>query len=159
MAEYIKFSKDFTKLARKLGADVRGAKRAGMLNVVETIEARSVKEAPVKTSDLVNTITSEVASDGSRGKVKATAGHAKYVHEGTGLYGPHKKSFTIEPKDKSALAFRAPWGPGRGWSGLTVLRKVHQKGIQPNPFMTRARKGLKLQVLFEEGVRGYLKRR
>ncbi|MBS3918089.1 MAG: hypothetical protein KG012_04290 [Deltaproteobacteria bacterium] len=146
MAEYIKFSKDFTKLARKLSVDVRAAKRAGMLNVVETIEAGSVKEAPVKTSDLVNTITSEVASDGSRGKVKATAGHAKYVHEGTGLYGPRKTK--IVPKEKKALFWEGARHP---------VRSV--KGMKPNPFMTRARKGLKLQVLFEEGVRGYLKRR
>jgi HK97 gp10 family phage protein len=149
MIEYVKFNRDMRQLALKLGENVTKAKRAGMLFLVETIEARAVKEAPVKTGDLADSITSEVNADGSQGIVRATSQHARYVHEGTGIYGPYKKEFSIVPKNKKALFWEGARHP---------VKKVTQKGIHPNPFFKRSIKSIRPQEVFEEGVLNYLKR-
>ena len=150
MLQYVRFSKDLRRIARELGANVKGAKRAGMISLVEEIEARGVKHAPVRTSDLANSITSDVNQDGSEGRVKATAKHARYVHEGTGIYGYYKKRFTILPKKKKALFW-----PG----GKHPVKKVIQKGIRPNPFFKKALKEIRPADVFEKGVKEFLKRR
>jgi len=141
-------------IANLTPGNMRLAIRAGLLNVVETAEAYAAPETPVSTSHLVNSETAFMKDDFT-GILRATADYAKYVHEGTGIYGPHHQK--IVPTDKKALAFRASWGPGRGKKGLTVLRSV--KGMKPNPFFTRARKRFKPADVFAEGVKGFLLRR
>jgi len=117
---------------------------AGLTNLVEEIEARAVKEAPTKTGNLVNSITSSVSSDGKRAEVRATAHYAEFVHRGTGLFGPFKQR--IFPTTKKALF----------WPGAShPVKSV--KGQKPNPFFARALKQIKPQRVFEDGVAGYLK--
>jgi HK97 gp10 family phage protein len=115
-----------------------------MVNLVEEVEARAKKEAPVKTSNLVNSITSSVSSDGLKGEVTVGARYAEYVHRGTGLFGPFKQK--IFPKTKKALF----------WPGAAHPVKW-VKGMKPNPFFDRALKWIKPQKTFEDGVLGYLK--
>jgi HK97 gp10 family phage protein len=117
---------------------------AGMTNLVEEIEARAVKETPVKTSNLVNSITSSVFSDGKKAEVRATAPYAEFVHSGTGLFGPAKRR--IFPVTKKALFW-----PGAAHPVKSV------KGQKPNPFFARALQKTKIQSVFEAGVWGYLK--
>lgn len=137
----IKMTPRLSVLMAGIRGDLPGGIRAGMLNVVETIEAHGVKEAPVETSDLVNSITSYLA--GTTGVVKATAGHASYVHEGT---RPH----VILPRDKKAL-----YWPGAGHP----VKKVHHPGTKANPFFERAIRKANPQRAFEEGLSNYLRGR
>jgi HK97 gp10 family phage protein len=117
---------------------------SGMAHLVEEIEARAVKETPVKTSNLVNSITSTVSADGKRAEVRATAPYAEFVHRGTGLFGPFKQR--IFPLTKKALF----------WPGaLHPVKSI--KGMKPNPFFARALRQIKPQQFFEAGVAGYLK--
>ena len=123
---------------------------AGMVNLVEEIEARAKKEAPVRTSNLINSITSSVSSDGLKGEVRSRAfskegkEYSEFVHRGTGLFGPFKQK--IFPKTKKALF----------WPGAAHPVKWI-KGMRPNPFFDRALKQIKPQRVFEDGVEGYLK--
>jgi hypothetical protein len=55
--------------------------------------------------------------------------YAIHVHEGTGVYGPHKAP--IRPKRARVLA----WRSGGRWHFARQVR-----GVKPNPFMARAAK-------------------
>jgi HK97 gp10 family phage protein len=116
---------------------------SGMVNLVEEIEARAVKEVPVKSSNLMHSITSNVSADGKHGEIKATARYAEFVHRGTGLFGPFKQR--IFPRVKKALFW-----PGAAHPVKSV------KGQKPNPFFDRALRQIKPQRVFEDGVLGYL---
>lgn len=146
-------SSNIKKLIAGLSAEnMRSAMRAGMVNLVEDVEARAVKRAPVRTSNLVNAITNTIAPDGlmSRLFVTDAAPYAKYVHDGTGIYGPHKQKIIILPKDKKALF----------WPGAKhPVKKVVQKGIKGNPFFKKALKEVKPSALFNEGIKNFLLRR
>jgi HK97 gp10 family phage protein len=132
------------KLIENPGEVSRKMLWSGMTNLVEEIEARAVKEAPVKTSNLMHSITSNVSADGKHGEIRATAPYAEFVHRGTGLFGPFKQR--IFPTTKKALF----------WPGASHPVKSI-KGMKPNPFFERALKQTKPQRAFETGVWGYLK--
>ena len=86
--------------------------------------------APVDTGRLRGSIRTRVETRGLRvtGTVAATARHAVWVHEGTGLYGPRHRYIT--PKHGRYLVF-----PGR--SGRTVFaRRV--AGMRPRRFLVAA---------------------
>jgi hypothetical protein len=141
-----KIQPDIARLAAKLPRDASGARRAGMINLVTEVESRARKYAPVRKSNLANSGTSEVNADGSRGTVSFIAPYARYVHEGTGLYGPHKTK--IAPKAKKALY----------WPGAAhPVRSV--KGMKANPFLLKAAKETNMAKLFVEGAERFLKRR
>jgi hypothetical protein len=138
-----KITPDLGKLGAKLQGDVHGARRAGMINLVTEVEARARKYAPVKRSNLANSGTSNVNAAGTVGTVAFIAPYAKYVHEGTGLYGPHKTK--IVPKGKKALF----------WPGAAhPVRAV--KGMKANPFLLKAAKESDMQKLFTEGAENFL---
>jgi hypothetical protein len=65
------------------------------------------------------------------------------VHDGTGLFGPHKRK--IVPKNAKALNI-----PGIGFR-----RSV--KGQKPQPFMETAREETDVQEEFETGMGNYLR--
>lgn len=150
----ISISPNIKKLIDGLSQDnIRSAMRAGMVNLISDVEARAVKLAPVRTSTLVRKgITSTVSPDGLMGRLFTTdeAPYAKYVHDGTGLYGPHKQKIIILPKNKKALF----------WPGAKhPVKKVVQKGIKGNPFFKKALREIKPSALFGEGVKDFLLRR
>lgn len=117
---------------------------SGLVKLVEEIEARAVKEAPVRTSNLVNSITSDVSPDGKKAEVRVTAPYAEFVHRGTGIFGPYKQR--IFPIIKKALF----------WPGASHPVKSI-KGMKPNPFFDRAIKKIKPQNIFGDGVWEYIR--
>jgi len=131
--------------ARKLSGDVRGARRAGMINLVTKVESVARKNAPVKRSNLANSGSSEVDPDGSKGTVTFSAPYAEYVHEGTGLYGPHRTK--IVPKTAKAL-----YWPG----AVHPVRAV--RGMKGRPFLLRAAQETDMEKVFAEGAENYLER-
>jgi hypothetical protein len=131
------------RLFKNLKDDMKPARRAGMTNWLTTVEALAVKEAPMKTSNLKRTRTSKVNDDGSRGTLAFTAPYAGYVHEGTGLYGPHKTK--IVPKNKQALY----------WPGAShPVRSV--RGMKGRPWVRKASGEVNGAVLYRDGMQNYL---
>lgn len=140
-----KFMPPLNRVAAKLGRITEGARRAGLTNVVSEIEARAIKEAPVRTSNLANSGTSEVNAQATKGVVRFTARYAGFVHQGTGLYGPRKTK--IVPENKKALY----------WPGAAhPVRSV--KGMRPNPFLVRAAEQSDIPALFIEGAERIIRR-
>lgn len=143
MKTFYTIKPDPLKVAAKIGADATGARRAGMINLVTEIEAVAKKTASVKTTNLKNSGTSHVDKDGLVGTVGFTALYAKHVHEGTGLYGPHRTK--IVPKNKKALF----------WPGAAhPVRAV--RGMKGNPFLVKAAQEADMEKLFTEGAQNYL---
>ncbi|MCK9195448.1 MAG: hypothetical protein M0P16_00525 [Syntrophales bacterium] len=134
---------DMAAWARNLEADFLGARRAGMINIVADIEALAVKGAPKRTSNLANSGSSNVNEGGTKGTITFSAPYAEFVHEGTGLYGPHKTN--IVPKNKKALFW-----PGAGHPFGSV------KGMVGRPFLMDAAKATDPNRSFTEGVNNYL---
>lgn len=131
-------------MLKRLGDDVRGGLVAGTTRAVGALEANLVKEEPVVTSNMVNSTTSEVSSDGTRGTATVQASYAEHVARGTGLFGPGKKKIT----PKNAKALKTPYGPRKS-----------VKGQKPNPFDERAMEKTDFQAEFEAGMSGYLERK
>ena len=99
----------------------------------------------VDTGQLRSSITHHVTLVGrtARMRVGSPLERAKWIHEGTGIYGPHKKP--IVPVTAKALKFPTPKmigplrrGGARSPGGFVFAKSV--KGIQPNPFLTDALK-------------------
>jgi hypothetical protein len=138
----ISMTPDIEDMVKRLGEDVEAGLVAGMTRAVGALEAEVVGEAPVVTSNLANSVTSEVDPDGRRGEVRVQAGYGIYVHEGTGLYGPEKKKIT----PRTAKALKTPYGPRKS-----------VKGQKPNPFAQRALEATDIQAEFARGLGDYLK--
>ena len=130
----VSITPDLTTLFAALEGDVQAAIKAGLAALAGQIEAQAAKETPVRTSNLVNSISSFLTNNGMTGIIRAAAPYAEYVHEGTGLYGPHKQ-------------------------GIMRKRGSVGKGQKPNPFFTRAIAAINPQAVFEQGVQDYLSRR
>ena len=137
-------------LIKRLGGDIKGGVKAGMGHLLSRIESHAVKEAPTRTSNLLNSIASYLTDQGFGGVVKATAPYAIFVHDGTGVYGPRKQKIVIRPGSAKALY----------WPGARhPVKKVVQKGVKPNPFFERAIDKADPQDSFEEGISNYLESR
>jgi hypothetical protein len=133
------------KFLNNPGVVMGDARRSGMINLVEEIEARAKKEVPIRISNLLKSISTNVSIDGTKGEIVAGAPYAEFVHRGTGPYGPYKQR--IRPTTKKALF----------WPG--ALHQVKStKGQKPNPFFDRALSKIDLQAKFGEGIFNYLKK-
>jgi len=108
-----------------LPGDFAQGVRRGTLAALLAIESHAVEQAPHATGNLVNAITSESQEGGGEVFVSNNAAYAKYVHQGTGIWGPHKTR--IRPVHKKALFW-----PGAAHPVASVA------GQKPNPFMDRA---------------------
>lgn len=131
------------ELMGKVKKQVLAARRAGMTNAVTGIEARAVKNAPVRTSNLANARTTDVSENGLRGVIRFIEPYAEHVHEGTGLYGPHRTK--IIPKSKKALY----------WPGATHPWKS-VKGMKGRPFLADAAADVDVAKLYQVGMQNYL---
>lgn len=78
----------------------------------------------------------ELHPGGQGVRVGTNARHARYVHDGTGIYGPKRQ--VIRPKRAKALVFRSKtYGQKSGsFRGFVVVKSV--KGMKPNPFLREA---------------------
>jgi HK97 gp10 family phage protein len=91
------------------------------------VEAAAKRRVRVRTGRLQRSIKARRdRSDGEAAViVEATAKHARFVHEGTGIYGP--TGLPIQPKTRSVLKFRVGgvtiFAPSvRGQQGTHFLR-------------------------------------
>ncbi len=143
MRFFYQLDPDPGKVARGITRQARGARRAGMINATTTIEAIARRNAPVRTSNLANSGTSEVNAAGTQGIVRFTAPYSVFVHEGTGLFGPHKTK--IVPISAKALY----------WPGAAhPVRAV--KGMHGHPFLTDAAEQSDIAALYATGAANYL---
>lgn len=130
----LKSNTNVEAMMKRLGEDVVAGLVAGTTSVIETADALITPLVPVKTSNLVNSATSEVSDDGTRGTLRWTAEYGKYVNDGTFLYGPYK----VKPK------------------GYPKRAKGGMKGAH---FVETGVKNLNAQKAFEDGMGNYLKKK
>lgn len=90
---------------------------------VQTFARRYVR---VDTGNLKQSIEVRVTPPGAQ--VGSDEDYAAWVHEGTGVFGPHKQR--IYPKRGSYLVFTAKDG--------TVVFARSVRGMRPNRYLTRA---------------------
>ncbi len=95
---------------------------------VRAVEGEAKASAPSRTGTLKNAIRAYFAGL-NFGVLEASAPHAKYLHHGTGIYGPRRMPILIEPKGKRAL-----WWPG----AIHPVRAVRHRGIRPRDFLRHA---------------------
>jgi len=82
------------------------------------------------------------------------APHIRFLHEGSGLYGPHHKAFKIFPKNKKMLRFAASSG-GRSQQGVFAFELgVTNPGIKKDQFLYAAadEAEVKIQELFDSAM-------
>lgn len=103
----------------------------------------SKADCPVDEGRLRNSIHSRVVVEGNQvvGSVGSDLDYARYVHEGTGIYGPRRQF--IYPRNGQYLVFevKRPVGPlpkgkriaARGSRPVVFARKV--RGTPPSPFL------------------------
>lgn len=93
------------------------------------IENQAKQNVGFVTGTLARSISSVVAplSGSVKGYVSASASYARYVEEGTGLFGPQHQ--LIKPKNAKSLAWKG--------SGGMVFAKS-SKGMKPRKFMRMA---------------------
>lgn len=116
------------------------------------LQTETVREAkalvPRKTGNLGRTIRAGYLS-ARDALVVVSAPYARYVEEGTGVYGPRKRPFDIVPRSRKALRFPRAGVPLRlsgavrashaGSKGSYVFaRKVTVQGARPQPFLVPA---------------------
>lgn len=95
------------------------------------------QKAPKKTSTLVRSlhvVIRRLTEDLIEGKVGTWLAYARYLEEGTGLYGPRKQAITIVPKAKKALF----WGGYDAKGNALVRRRAVVKGIKPRGYFAAA---------------------
>ena len=124
-----------------IAADQRRAALAWGNRLGNRIVNHARREAPVDEGGLRASIAHVVIpqAGGVRVVVGSELPYAEYVHEGTGIYGPH--GTPIVPVTKKALKFRAsmkhlPKRPAKGKRPFVIVRSV--KGSPPNPYLARA---------------------
>lgn len=93
----------------------------------------------IDTGHLRSSIKSQLIMTNPAGpavKVGTNVYYARFIHDGTGLYGP--KHAVIKPRRAKALVFRSlVYGAKHGkWAGKVVVASV--KGMKPNPFLKDA---------------------
>ncbi len=142
----LKMTPHIKDLLGRLKGDTTGALKAGMTYLLATIEAKAVKHAPIRTSNLARTRTTDVSTDGNTGILRFTSPYAEYVHEGTGIFGPRKRR--IVPTSKKALFWPGAKHPVRSVAGM-----------RPRPFMSKAIAETDAQGEYETGIDNYLRQK
>ena len=104
------------------------------------LEGEVKERTPVgKTGDLRAKTTHK--GGGLRYEIGTDVKYARYVEEGTGLFGPRKRKYPIEPRNKKALAWpatgqtaaglgRGPQGTSKRGGSLIVRKRVMHPGIK-----------------------------
>jgi len=100
---------------------------------VESAAKHNLQSDPhrVRTGRLRASITTELQQTnvGFRVVVGTSVKYAWYVHQGTGIYGPHHT--LIRPRSKKALRW-----VGKGKGGYVFAR--YTRGMRPNAFLAKA---------------------
>lgn len=97
------------------------------------------KRTPVDTGALRTSIeyTVDVRPNSTHVTIGSPLEYARYIHEGTGIYGP--KGAPIVPVTRQVLKFQVKGSTGkrRGKDAKWVYAKS-VKGVKPNPFLVDA---------------------
>lgn len=108
---------------------------AAMYEVTQLMEREVKSRTPIgiygDKGGLRASIAGDVVSKGSpvvKGIVATDKSYAEFVEQGTGLYGPYHKEFTISPVNKKALFWagaKHPWGKvvQKGFEGRWMFKK------------------------------------
>lgn len=104
----------------------------------QKVEARAKRLCPVDQGRLRNSIRTEIVTQGRAltpmlVRVGAGVHYARWVHDGTGLYGPHQKR--IKPLRAKVLV----WQTGKGKRKNAVFARS-TKGMKGRPFLAKALK-------------------
>lgn len=113
---------------------------AGLSGVMSAAETRAREIAPYKTGTLRDSIRAYLKRK-RQALLVSEAPYSSFLHEGTGIYGPHKRSFVIVPRDKEAL-----WWPG----AMHPVKIVLLRGISPRPFLKKALDETEMEAAFEK---------
>ena len=112
---------------RKISRVPLRAVRRGTFALLASIQ----RNTPKKTSTLVRSLTGEVRETSSTlitGHVGTPLKYARYVEEGTGVFGPRKQPITIMAKNRKALN----WGAFDEKTGKPIFRRqVVIQGMKP----------------------------
>ncbi|MFB3828956.1 MAG: HK97 gp10 family phage protein [Bryobacteraceae bacterium] len=107
--------------------------RRGAFELLRTIQAR----APKKTGTLVRSLhvqIEQLTADLIEGRVGTWLEYARYLEEGTGVYGPAKRPIDIAPKRKRGLF----WGAFDGEGRPIVRKRARIQGIKPRGYFAAA---------------------
>lgn len=149
-----------TKMLAERGTAIRQIPGGAVRRAAPELTALVKENTPKVTSTLVRTINFVIQDEGG-GLVIARIGthmrYARFVEEGTGIYGPKKVPIVIEARNKKALF----WGlylPNEktGKDEPVFRRRVTIKGMKPRRmFATSAREFLPryLQIIEQELAR------
>jgi hypothetical protein len=102
------------------------ALRQGVFELLAIVQ----RNVPKRTATLVRSITAvvvKISEDISEGRVGTALKYAKFLEEGTGLYGPNRQPIPIVAKNRKALF----WGAYDGQGGALFRTRVLVKGIKP----------------------------
>jgi hypothetical protein len=110
-------------------------------NLSDKVERRARRMAPVSSGRLASSIRHSVTplgKNGCIGTVRATAPYARFVHEGTGIYGPeHTPIFSTNPRGFVFASSRWPQYETTGHVPKT-FRFFSTRGQWSQPFLARA---------------------
>lgn len=108
-----------SRAKRNLGGGISGPKRINTGHLRSSIKSQLI-----------------VRPEGLAVRVGTGVRYARWVHDGTGIYGPYH--VPILPKHGKVLVWRSKiYGAKKGkWAGKVVVRSV--KGMKPNPFLHNA---------------------
>lgn len=126
------FRLDSAALRGFVGTAVVGAVTQAAGRTRDYAKAEISTAGRIDTGQMRNGIVAETAvvnGDTVSARVKATAAHSAYQHEGTGLYGP--RGAPIVARRARVLRFRP-----KGGSAFVFAREV--AGVKPLPFLTLA---------------------
>jgi hypothetical protein len=139
----LKISPDIKTVIEAVSSEIQSGIDRGFLSVLEHAGEEAKTLAPYRTGRLRGSISAYLTGK-RQGAVVAKAPYSSFLHEGTGIYGPHKKAIVIVPQEKEAL-----W-----WKGaLHPVKMVVVKGIKPIPFIKRALQNTLIKTAFEKGFK------
>ena len=143
----LKINLKISPALKRLRENLEAAIEAGLLRAAGAVEAKAAEEAPKVSGNLADSIRKYIQN--RRAVITPVARYALYVHQGTGIYGPHKKR--IVPTTKKALAFQI--------GGKWIYRRS-VKGQKPNPFMKRAFDEVRprLKEIFNRAISDFISR-
>jgi hypothetical protein len=101
------------------------SKTALMQRCLLILEGDVKREVKVKSGGTRRSFTNRVEDGGNRGVVGSNYPVARYLHEGTGIYGPRKRK--IVPVTKKAMMYKGAAHPFRS-----------SKGMRPDKYIERA---------------------
>jgi hypothetical protein len=107
---------------------------------VESKAKQNISKNPkrVDTGRLRASITWEIRLLGQKpvGRVGTNVKYAKFVHDGTGIYGPTGQ--LIRPKHAKALRWKSKQYGAKKGKGKGYAFAQYVKGMKPNPFLKDA---------------------